>query len=288
MALEAATTRATDWKGILPLTVLAILAFACNSLLTRAAIGNRLIGSEEFTMLRLGSGALALLPFLRGAKPRRNLSGGICLFAYAAAFSLAYEQLPAATGALLLFAAVQATILGIGVLRGMRMTMREIAGALLAFAGLVYLFWPGVAAPAPLPAATMAIAGLAWVGYTLTGRNLGEPAAQTAWNFVIAALFGLLMLGLADGRITWLGGVYAVLSGVVTSGLGYAVWYTVAPRLSLVTVAVVQLMTPIAAALGGWLLLYEALTFRLAVSTALVLLGILLASLKGKSSAPAK
>lgn len=281
MTFEAAPAKSGDWKRILLLTALAILAFAGNSLLTRAAIGDRLIGPEEFTAVRLGAGALVLLPFLRGGKPRRTLAGGLCLFGYATAFSLAYVNLPAATGALILFAAVQATILGVGVLRGMRMTMREIAGALLAFIGVIYLFLPGMEAPAPLPAAAMALAGLAWGGYTLTGRSQGDPAAQTAWNFIIAALPGLLLLALADGHISWRGGLYAGLSGAITSGLGYAVWYTVAPRLGLVTVAVVQLMTPIATALGGTLLLNEALGTRLVIAAVLVLTGLVMAAVKG-------
>lgn len=233
-------------------TVLALLAFAGNSLLCRAALAGGHADAASFTALRLAAGALVLWcvwrPGRTRAWPPGDLAGALALFAYAIAFSLAYLSLGAATGALVLFAAVQASVLGGSHWSGTRWRPRELGGLALAFGGLAYLLWPGLEAPPPLAAATMALAGLAWGVYTLRGRGGGDPLGTTAGNFLRALPFAALALGLAallgplalDGR----GALLALASGALTSGLGYVVWYAVLPRLSAPVAGSVQLAVP--------------------------------------------
>ena len=259
-----------------------MLAFAGNSLLCRAALRDTTIDAATFTAIRLASGAVVLVVLLR-LRGRRPLEGGswpmaAMLFAYAAFFSFAYRDLTAATGALLLFGAVQLTMMGWGLWRGERIAGLRLAGLLVAVAGLAGLLLPGLAAPPPLAAAMMMAAGVAWGIYSLLGRGAGEPVAATGGNFLRAVPFAAALILTAFGRETvdHMGLLYAVLSGAVTSGLGYVLWYAVLPALAATSAAIIQLSVPAIAAVGGAVLLAEPLTTRLLLSSAAVLGGIAL------------
>jgi drug/metabolite transporter (DMT)-like permease len=262
------------------LTVVAMLAFAGNSLLCRAALRDGTIDPASFTTLRLAGGALALWLIVRwrdGAAPLRgSLGSGIALFAYAILFSLAYVGLSAATGALLLFGAVQATMIGAGLVRGDRMRPLQWAGFACAAGGLVALLAPGLQAPAPWAAAAMLGAGVAWGAYSLRARAGEDPTAATAGNFVRAVPFALATSAawLPWASIEARGAALALASGVLTSGLGYAVWYAALRGLAPTLAATVQLSVPAIAAAGGVLLLGEAPTARLALASVALLGGI--------------
>ncbi|WP_422001275.1 EamA family transporter [Reyranella sp.] len=267
---------------IVLLTVFAMLAFAGNSLLCRAALRDTTIDAASFTAIRLASGAVVLVILLR-LRGRRPLEGGswpmaAMLFAYAAFFSFAYRELTAATGALLLFGAVQLTMMGWGLWRGERIAGLRLAGLVVAVAGLAGLLLPGLAAPPPLAAALMLAAGIAWGIYSLLGRGAGEPVAATGGNFLRSVPFAAALILTAFGRETvdHAGLAYAVLSGAVTSGLGYVLWYAALPALAATTAAIIQLSVPAIAALGGAVLLAEPLTTRLLLSSVAVLGGIAL------------
>jgi len=260
------------------LAALAILAFAGNSLLTRAALAGDLIGPAAFANIRLISGALALVAFSLAARRdwrpvRSDASGALALAVYAVAFSFAYVRLDAASGALILFAAVSATVTAASFRSGV--TARELGGLTLAFAGLVWLLAPGARPAAPGPSALMILAGIAWGGYTLIGRAGGEPIARTTRNFAIAAILALpfLLIG-GDEPLTAAGLALAVICGVITSAAGYAVWYACLPRLPVIASGSVQLATPAVAALGGVVLLAEPMSLRLAGASALILTGV--------------
>jgi drug/metabolite transporter (DMT)-like permease len=265
-------------------TVAALIAFAANSVLARAALGpavdGPLIGAMAFTVVRLGAGALVLTPWwwrrpiATGA--RRGWLGPVTLVAYALPFSVAYVALGAGTGALLLFGAVQATMLLAGRRAGERFGARETIGLLAAAIGLAVLVAPGLRAPAPWPAALMLLAGLSWGLYSLAGRTARDPVAATARNFAGALPF-VLLLALVPG--TWTGAtapglLLAVVSGALTSGLGYLVWYRALPSLSRTAASVVQLLVPVVAALGGVAFLHETVDARLLVASILVLGGV--------------
>lgn len=275
--------RASGLATIL-LAALAIAAFAGNSLLARAALADGAIEAGAYSAIRLTAGALVLLPFLSARPSRRDLPGALALLVYVAGFSLAYRTLAAGMGAVILFGFVQATIVGFGSARGEPLGARGWLGVLIAVAGMVWLFAPwesaGAASTIALPGALMAIAGIAWGAYTLIGRgSAGRPggaSGSTARAFLIAAILAAPMPFLDHAWPSNHGVVLAVLSGAVTSGLGYVVWYKVAPRLGLGTVASVQLATPVAAALGGALLLSEPLTIRLLTGGTMILCGIVL------------
>jgi drug/metabolite transporter (DMT)-like permease len=265
-----------------------MLAFAANSLLCRAALQHGRIDAASFSALRLASGAavLALVMVVR-RRPRATAQGSwrgaALLFAYVACFSFAYLTLPAGSGALILFGAVQLTMFGAGLRGGERFAAAGWAGMALAASGLVVLLLPGVAAPAPGGAALMAAAGAAWGGYSLLGRGVPDPLAATAGNFVRAAPLGLalwLILGLVfapHARADAGGVLLAVVSGALTSGLGYVVWYAAVRRLRALQAASVQLSVPVIAAFGGVLLLGEAFTPRLLAGAVAILGGIALA-----------
>ncbi|WP_036169760.1 DMT family transporter [Massilia sp. 9096] len=272
-------TRAT----VVP-SVLAMVAFAANSLLCRVALREGHIDPASFGAIRIAAGALvlALLAWLRRG-PRPPASGdwraGAMLFAYVAGFSFAYLTLAAGTGALILFGAVQLTMFAAGFKAGERFTTAGWIGLGLALAGLVVLVLPGVAAPSPLGAALMALAGVAWGGYSLRGRGVPDPIQASAANFVRALPLSLLlalafaMRAHADAR----GIALAVVSGALTSGLGYVVWYAALRGLSSLRAAVIQLSVPVLAACGGALWLGEPFTARLALAVAAILGGIALA-----------
>jgi len=271
------------------LTALALAAFAGNSLLCRAALRDTPIDAASFTAIRIASGALVLwlIVRLRSARPVRAGSwpSALALFAYAAAFSFAYLSLTAATGALLLFGAVQATMIGAGLARGERLHGRQWLGLLLASAGLVGLLLPGLTAPPLGGALLMIAAGAAWGVYSLRGRSADaggtDPIAVTGGNFTRAVPFAaaLLLAALPWGamsRIDASGAGYALMSGAVTSGMGYAVWYTALKGLKATSAATVQLSVPVLTALAGVVLLAEPLTVRIVLASAAVLGGIAL------------
>jgi len=264
------------------LTALAMLAFAGNSLLCRLALRETAIDAASFTSLRLLAGALTLWLLLRLRPGHAALAGNwfaaTALFAYAAAFSLAYLSLDAGVGALLLFGAVQLSMIVWGLYRGERFRLMAGSGLLLALGGLIALLLPGATAPALGGALLMLLAGVAWGVYSLLGRGVGDPLAATAGNFLRAVPLALLVSALLLGRADWDGPglLYALLSGALTSGIGYAIWYTALRGLQAFQAATVQLSVPILAALAGSLLLGEALSLRLLLSAAAVLGGIAL------------
>lgn len=262
------------------LTCLAMLAFAGNSLLCRIALRDTAIDAASFTTIRLLSGAatLAVLVIARGQKP---WSGGgwraaTMLFAYAALFSLAYRNLTAATGALLLFGAVQMTMLACALVAGERLRASQWLGLLLALAGLMGLLLPGLAAPPLTGALLMLGAGIAWGFYSLLGRGVGDPIAATAGNFLRAVPFAVaLSLALfIHADVDGAGAVYAVASGAIASGLGYVLWYAALPAMTAASAATIQLSVPAIAAAGGVLLLAESLSPRLVIASAAILGGI--------------
>lgn len=264
------------------LTTLAMLAFAGNSLFCRLALRDTEIDAASFTAIRLASGALVLaaLLLLRGKRPTAGGSWPMAamLFAYAVCFSFAYRDLTAATGALLLFGAVQFTMTGYGLWTGERIRGLKLVGLLLALAGLVWLLLPGLAAPPLLAAALMLIAGAAWGAYSLLGKGAGDPTAATGGNFLRSLPFAaaLALTTTTAGTVDHTGALYAVLSGAATSGLGYVLWYAALPMLRATSAATVQLSVPAIAALGGAVLLAEPITARLLVASVAVLGGIAL------------
>ncbi len=267
---------------IASLTSLTMLAFAGNSLLCRVALRDTAIDAASFTSIRLISGALVLAGLMY-ARPGRGAAAGswraaALLFAYAAFFSFAYRQLSAATGALLLFGAVQTTMLGYGLLNGVRLGGAQLAGLAIAVAGLVYMLLPGLASPPLAGSLFMVGAGAAWGGYSLSGRGVLDPAAATAGNFLRAVPFALALSLLMIGQtsIDPPGALYATLSGGIASGLGYVLWYAVLPSLRPVSAAIIQLSVPALAAAGGVVLLSEPVTLRLLFASVAILGGIAL------------
>lgn len=272
--------------SIAGLTALALLAFAGNSLLCRAALRDTAIDPASFTLLRVVSGAL-VLGLLVGLRAPRALPAGswtsaTALFAYAIAFSYAYVGLSAGTGALILFGAVQASMLGWALLRGERFSALQMLGFAVAIAGLIGLLLPGLSAP-PLGAALlMLLAGVAWGVYSLRGRGAGDPTAVTAGNFLRAvpmagAALAVALLLVPDAvRVDASGSLYAIASGALTSGLGYAIWYRALPQLRASTAATVQLSVPVITAVAGVVLLSEPLSLRLVLASVAVLGGVAL------------
>lgn len=273
-ATASAAVSRFDAGQIVLLAVLAILAFAGNSMIARAALVGGGIDAASFTAVRLASGALVLAPLLVRREGRWSFSGGVSLFVYVAMFSWAYVELPTATGALILFAVVQATILVTGIVRGERVRPLGWIGLLVSLGGLAVLLVPQVESGSLLPSLFMAISGVAWGAYTMIGRSAGAPGVHTARSFAIGALLALPLLALYGGMPSAQGLMLGALSGAVTSGLGYVVWNRVSPALGLATLATVQLATPLVAALGGIMLLEEAVTIELVVSGTLILAGI--------------
>jgi len=264
------------------LTLITMLAFAANSLLCREALAAGHIDASSFTLVRIVSGALVLSMLLLIQFRRYTLGGSwlaaAALFGYAAAFSFAYVSLSAGTGALLLFGAVQTTMIGYGLWRGERLSHLQISGAIAASTGLIWLMLPGVEAPPVLGALIMITAGVCWGVYSLLGRNAREPSVATAGNFLRATPFAvILFLLMRDSQpVTNLGLAYAAASGALASGLGYALWYAVLPALPASRAATIQLSVPILAALGGVLFLGETITLRFSLASIAVLGGIAL------------
>ncbi len=273
---------------ILVLTVAALVAFAANSILNRAALAGQGMDPAVFTAIRLLSGALVLtalatarsgaVAVLRAGTP---VSAG-ALLVYAVFFSFAYVTLDAGLGALLLFGGVQITMFGGALLAGQRPGALRWAGSMLGLAGLAVLFLPGAGAPDAAGAAMMLLAAAAWGVYSLRGARAGDPLSTTAGNFLFAAPVALVLLPLTGelaAPVTIPGVALAVASGAVASGLGYAIWYAALPALDASLAAVAQLTVPLIALAGGIVLLDEVANLSFALAAALILGGVALAVL---------
>ncbi len=259
------------------LTALAMGAFAANSIFCRLALAHTSIDPATFTLVRLcaGAGMLALLNATRASHPMQgSWPAALALLAYATGFSFAYVTLTAATGALLLFGAVQATMIVCGVLGGERLSLAQWSGLAAAMAGLLALLAPGVAAPDPAGALLMVTAGMAWGAYSLLGRGTADPIAATAGNFLRAAPLALPVLAFAPLDWDRAGLLWAVLSGAGASGIGYAIWYAALPGLTAARAASVQLSVPVITAASGIVFLGEAVSLRVVLASAAVLGGI--------------
>jgi drug/metabolite transporter (DMT)-like permease len=259
----------------------ALVAFAANSVLCRLALGAAIIDPYAFTAVRLAAGAVTLLA-LAGWTSRRlvhrkgSWSSACFLALYAVPFSLAYVRLSTGTGALLLFGAVQLTMIGMGLRGGERPRTLEWVGLLGAAAGVVYLVSPGISAPDPLGALFMVVAGVGWGLYSIAGKSAANPTETTTGNFVKASL---LVVPAAAIAYPWLtlsgpGTLIAVISGSVASGLGYAVWYAALEHLTVTQGALVQLSVPAIAAAGGSAFLHESISLRLVIASVVILGGI--------------
>lgn len=257
-----------------------MVAFASNSILNRMAVGPGHIDASSFAVLRVFFGGLAL-----GLLARRRIRlwgpgravGAASLGVYMIGFSMAYRTLDAGLGALILFGTVQIGMFGWSAFRGNAPVARQILGASVAFGGLALVLWPGGEAQFGAGAALMVLAGLGWAAYTLAGKGSADPVAETGANFITVLPFVLGLLLLSELHANAMGVWLAFLSGAVTSGLGYALWYSILPRLASQSAAVIQLCVPVLAIAGGAVLLGEVLTIKLAVAAVLVIGGIALA-----------
>ncbi len=264
------------------LTSLTMLAFAANSVLNRLALAEDLIGPSGFALVRVLSGAvvLAALVWWRHARPvdlsEVKVSSVAALSVYILGFTYAYINLDAGIGALILFGVVQVTMFAGALVSGERVTARRWAGAVVAFAGLVYLLAPSAEAPDLASAALMAAAGVGWGYYSLYGKHVAKPLQATAGNFLLSAPLALLAwFFITDTHAASLMGVVlAILSGAVTSGLGYALWYSLLPRLETAQAAIAQLTVPVIAMAGGILFLSEALSLQFILASLLILGGV--------------
>ena len=273
-----------------------MLAFASNSLLCRAALKHTSIDPASFTFVRIFSGAivLCLVMNLRIIRTTRivglggNWISALALLLYAAGFSFAYVAVAAGTGALLLFGAVQATMILWGLHKGERLRAIQTLGLIVAMTGLVVLLFPGLSAPPLFGSILMLGAGVAWGVYSLRGKRETNPVIATAGNFVravpFAAAVSIIFLRWLDFGLA--GVIYAIISGAVTSGLGYVIWYSVLPSLKAASAATVQLSVPVLTAAGGILLLGEPLTLRYVLASVAVLGGIALVFLEKKCARP--
>ena len=271
-------------------TTFALVAFAFNSIICRLALRGGEIDAAGFTLVRLASGAVTLVVLAyffsskKGIRRSGNWPSAFFLFAYAICFSFAYLVLSAGTGALVLFGSVQITMIGVSIVRGERPTSLEWIGVLLALGGLVYLVLPGLAAPPLLNAMLMAAAGMAWGFYTLRGKGSSEPLADTTGNFVRSVPMIVLatMPFISQFHLSSRGFLLAIISGALTSGIGYAVWYAALKHHTATRAAVLQLSVPIiAAAIGIWFL-SESADIRLIIAGVLILGGIAL-TISGRS-----
>jgi drug/metabolite transporter (DMT)-like permease len=282
-------------KGrILFLTILALTAFAANSVLNRLALGANTIDASSYIAIRLISGAITLV-LLNGFVKRdfslvakayskdnwQHFLPAFYLFLYGIAFSLAYRSLSSGMGAFILFGTVQITLLFMAFIHGERPHFTEWLGLILAMSGLIYLVFPGLAAPDPLGAFLMGIAGIAWGFYTLKGKGVKDPLETTAFNFLRSVPFVLAVNIFTFNKAYYSteGITYALISGAITSGIGYSIWYAALKGLTTTQAALLQLCVPIIAALGGILFLSESLTMRLVCAGLLIISGVILALL---------
>ncbi|GIU43299.1 DMT family transporter [Shewanella algidipiscicola] len=268
-------------------TVLALLAFAGNSVLCRLALGEGAIDAASFSVIRLVSGAAVLLFILKVIpKKATGVSKGswraaLMLFLYAVTFSFAYVSLDTGTGALILFGLVQLTMIGASLTQGYRLRWFEWSGVALAFLGLVYLLLPSISTPPLGGFILMALSGVAWAGYTLVGRGSGDPMSDTAYNFMRCLPLVLVLLAVSyQSRLLSIEGVLlAILSGGLTSGIGYAIWYAALKGLTAIQASAVQLLVPLLAAFGGVVLINEPLSKPLILASVMILGGVLLVML---------
>lgn len=267
------------------LTGLALIAFAANSVLCRLALGYEAIDAASFTVIRLLSGSLVLLLIIvsttrntASTSAKGSWTASFMLFVYAITFSYAYTSLDTGTGALILFGSVQITMILRSFISGTRLHITEWSGVIIAFAGFIYLVLPEVSTPSATGFILMTLAGIAWGIYTLKGRASMNPLMDTAYNFFRTTPLVLLLAIYTMNNINYSseGIILALLSGGITSGIGYTIWYIALRGLSSTQAAVLQLSVPIIAALGGIIFVSEAITFRLVVSATIVLGGILI------------
>lgn len=274
-------------------TGFALCAFAANSVLCRLALGNDTIDAAGFTIVRLLSGMTVLLLILavKGRQSsqttvvsRGSWFAGAMLFVYAICFSFAYISLDTATGAVILFGSVQLSILLLSFFKGNRLHITEWVGVLLAFSGFVYLMLPGVTMPSVNGFMLMTTAGIAWGVYTLKGKGSQNPLMDTSYNFLrtLPLVMILLVVSWQDIQLSNWGIIWAILSGGIASGIGYTVWYMALDGLVATQAAVVQLLVPVIAALGGMIFMAEPVSLRLALSATLILCGILIVVLGQK------
>ncbi len=277
------------------LTSLAMIAFAANSVLARLALDGLHIDPISFTSIRFVSGAIALVVLVivfHGGSRASVSSGNWCsaaaLMIYGLCFSLAYIDLTAGTGALILFAAVQITMISGGLLKGETLTGLQILGSILAVGGLVALLLPSAETPPILAGLLMMISGIGWGVYSLRGRGAGDPTLQTSGNFVRASCFSVLLLPFTGleifkSNISEPGIILAIISGAITSGLGYVIWYMALKNLSAIKAGLAQLTVPVIAAFGGILFIAEPLTLRFVAISSIILIGVALATLTGQT-----
>lgn len=264
------------------LTGLALIAFAANSVLCRLALGNGSIDASSFTVIRLLSGAIALfiISSIKGTNKAESSKGSwtasFMLFLYAITFSLAYLSVDTGTGALILFGSVQITMILLSILSGTRLHISEWSGVIIAFSGFIYLILPGITTPSVNGFILMTISGISWGIYTLRGRKSKKPLMETTYNFVRTIPFVALLAVFNIQNISYSpeGIVLALLSGGITSGVGYTIWYIALRGLSSTQAAVIQLSVPVIAAIGGVMFVSELITYRLIISATLVLGGI--------------
>ena len=281
------------------LVSLAMLAFAANSLLCRMALSNTTIDPTLFTVIRLTSGAISLLllslltltgdpsknkirTLFSALKKNASYRGGIALFLYAVCFSFAYIGMSTGSGALLLFGSVQITMISFGFINGERFSFVQWGGFLLAFSGLIVLMLPSSVSPSIFSGALMIISGIAWGMYSIMGKQSQSALLSTSGNFIYASIlclpFLLSVVVFYPTSFTWdeTGVVLAVMSGVIASAFGYAIWYSALPLLKATTAATVQLSVPIIATAMGWLFLAESLSTQILIASTMTLLGIYL------------
>lgn len=266
------------------LTGLALIAFAANSVLCRLALGNGAIDAASFTCIRLLSGAIALFIILHIKRDNSEISSkgswlaSFMLFIYAITFSYAYLSLDTGTGALILFGSVQITMIMLSLIAGTRLHLIELAGVVFAFTGFVYLIIPNITTPSINGFILMMISGISWGIYTLKGRGSKKPLRDTTYNFIRTIPLVVILAAFTMQNMSYSteGIVLALISGAITSGLGYTIWYIALGGLSSTQAAVLQLSVPVIAGIGGVIFVSEIITIRLIVSTIIVLSGILM------------
>ena len=270
-------------------TAFTLVAFAANSLLCRTALGGHLIDPVSFTTIRLVSGALALILIIRlsvdSNQPQQakgSWGSGLALFAYAAAFSLAYVSLSTGMGALILFGSVQVTMISVALKSGEKLGPVQWMGLAAAIGGFIYLVMPGISAPDPLGALLMCISGIAWGVYSIRGKGVSAPVVMTAGNFTRSAPMAIIAAAIAFSSLHLkpFGVLLALVSGIITSGWGYVLWYKALRSLTTTQASAVQLMVPVIAAFGGVAFLSEQVSFRLILGSALILGGVALVVIK--------
>jgi drug/metabolite transporter (DMT)-like permease len=266
------------------LSVLALIAFAANSVICRLALGSGTIDVPSFTAIRLISGAVMLFIILsikankKEATSTGSWTAGLALFIYAITFSYAYLSLDTGTGALVLFGSVQITMILLSMIYGTRLQSSEWFGVVIAFIGFIYLILPSITTPSISGFMLMAVAGISWGVYTLKGRNSINALKDTSYNFLRTIPFVALLVICNLKQLNYSSeGIYlALLSGAITSGIGYTIWYIALGGLSSTQAAVIQLSVPVIAAIGGTIFVSEAITARLLISAVIVLGGILM------------